>query len=236
MALRRAGVELRFGTRASADDLVAGGWGKSTGWILKARLRTADVAMTSGVAYDAIDDVGLHYTVDGERRVLEVDHVIVCAGQASNRTLHDALVRRGLAPRSIGGAHVALELDALRAIDQATRLAHSLRRAPGRPERPRRPHRRTVHRRRRVDGAETRTAAEAAVRARDGRSLRTYSLLISTRRASASALPAPASTNTGGRSSRSPSETPAAIRASRTASARLFASSSFFAASPVRSV
>ncbi len=100
--------------------------GKSTGWILKARLRNAEVAMTSGVTYEAIDDLGLHYSVDGERRVLEVDHVIVCAGQESNRTLHDALVQRGVAPRPIGGADVAVELDALRAIDQATRLAHSL--------------------------------------------------------------------------------------------------------------
>jgi 2,4-dienoyl-CoA reductase (NADPH2) len=99
--------------------------GKSTGWILKAKLRKAGVAMTGGATYDAIDDVGLHYTVNGERRVAEVDHVILCAGQNSNRELYDALQQRGVTTHLIGGADVATELDALRAIDQATRLAVS---------------------------------------------------------------------------------------------------------------
>ncbi|PVX76306.1 NADPH-dependent 2,4-dienoyl-CoA reductase [Paraburkholderia unamae] len=99
------------------------GLGKSTGWILKARLRKASVMMTSGATYDAIDDEGLHYRVDGKPHVLAVDHVVLCAGQHSNRTLHDELVARGAKPRLIGGADVAAELDALRAIDQATRLA-----------------------------------------------------------------------------------------------------------------
>ncbi|MEM5274405.1 NADPH-dependent 2,4-dienoyl-CoA reductase [Cupriavidus taiwanensis] len=97
--------------------------GKSTGWILKAKLRKANVAMTAGATYDAIDDDGLHYTVQGKAHVLPVDHVILCAGQNSNRTLFDDLVARGMKPRLIGGADVASELDALRAIDQATRLA-----------------------------------------------------------------------------------------------------------------
>lgn len=100
--------------------------GKSTGWILKAKLRKAGVAMIAGATYDAIDDEGLHYIVDGERRVLAVDHVVLCAGQNSNRTLYDELKVRGRTPRVIGGADVAAELDALRAIDQATRLAVSL--------------------------------------------------------------------------------------------------------------
>ncbi|MGU7776179.1 oxidoreductase [Burkholderia sp. MR1-5-21] len=100
--------------------------GKSTGWILKAKLRNANVAMIAGASYVAIDDDGLHYTVDGEARVLEVDNVIVCAGQHANRTLYDALRSSGIEPRLIGGADVAAELDALRAIDQATRLAVSL--------------------------------------------------------------------------------------------------------------
>ncbi|MEM5310136.1 NADPH-dependent 2,4-dienoyl-CoA reductase [Paraburkholderia sp. JHI869] len=99
------------------------GLGKSTGWILKARLRKANVMMTSGVTYDAIDDDGLHYRVDGKPHVLAVDHVVLCAGQRSNRTLYDELVARGAKPKVIGGADVAAELDALRAIDQATRLA-----------------------------------------------------------------------------------------------------------------
>ncbi|MEX3920174.1 FAD-dependent oxidoreductase [Paraburkholderia sp. BR10872] len=97
--------------------------GKSTGWILKARLRKAHVMMTSGVTYDAIDDEGLHYRVDGKPHVLAVDHVVLCAGQNSNRTLYDELVERAAKPKVIGGADVAAELDALRAIDQATRLA-----------------------------------------------------------------------------------------------------------------
>lgn len=97
--------------------------GKSTGWILKAKLRKANIAMTAGATYDAINDEGLHYTVDGKAHVLPVDHVVLCAGQNSNRDLYDQLKARGAEPRLIGGADVASELDALRAIDQATRLA-----------------------------------------------------------------------------------------------------------------
>lgn len=100
--------------------------GKSTGWILKAKLRKANVSMTAGAVYDAIDDQGLHYTVNGERKTLDVDHIVMCAGQNSNRDLHDALQARGIKTHVIGGADVAAELDALRAIDQATRLAVAL--------------------------------------------------------------------------------------------------------------
>ena len=100
--------------------------GKTTGWILKARLREAGVAMVSGATYTAIDDAGLHYVADGEARVLPVDHVVICAGQQSDRALYDALVARGARPRLIGGADVAAELDAARAIEQATRLAAAL--------------------------------------------------------------------------------------------------------------
>ena len=100
--------------------------GKSTGWILKARLRNARVAMTGGVSYERIDDEGLHYTVNGEVRHLPVDTVILCTGQDSFRPLDDALRARGVAAHHIGGCDVAAELDALRAIAQATRLAVSL--------------------------------------------------------------------------------------------------------------
>jgi 2,4-dienoyl-CoA reductase (NADPH2) len=100
--------------------------GKTTGWILKARLHEAGVEMTGGVTYTAIDDDGLHYVVDGEARVLAVDNVVVCAGQDSDRDLHDALVARGVRPRLIGGADVAAEIDAARAIEQATRLAMAI--------------------------------------------------------------------------------------------------------------
>lgn len=101
--------------------------GKSTGWILKAKLRRANVAMVSGVVYDAIDDEGLHYTVDGERHVLPVDTIVLCAGQLSNRALYDELQQRGVGAHVIGGADVAAELDAARAIEQAVRLAASFR-------------------------------------------------------------------------------------------------------------
>ncbi|MFC2996831.1 FAD-dependent oxidoreductase [Acinetobacter sichuanensis] len=97
--------------------------GKSTGWILKSRLRQAGVNMIGGVSYDKIDDAGLHYTLNGQQHVLDVDHVILCAGQNSNRTLYDQLKLRNLDVHIIGGADVAAELDALRAINQATRLA-----------------------------------------------------------------------------------------------------------------
>ena len=100
--------------------------GKSTGWILKAKLRRAEVEMIAGANYELIDDRGLHYTANGERRLLEVDNVIVCAGQEPERSLHDALARRGIPVHLIGGADEAAELDAYRAIDQATRLAVSL--------------------------------------------------------------------------------------------------------------
>ncbi|WP_321921394.1 NADPH-dependent 2,4-dienoyl-CoA reductase [Paraburkholderia guartelaensis] len=108
------------------EEPLGRGLGKSTGWILKARLRKANVMMTSGVTYDAIDDEGLHYRVDGKPHVLAVDHVVLCAGQNSNRTLYDELVARAAKPKVIGGADVATELDALRAIDQATRLAMTM--------------------------------------------------------------------------------------------------------------
>lgn len=97
--------------------------GKSTGWILKSRLRKAGVVMTGGVSYDKVDDEGLHYTVNGQSHVVDVDHVILCAGQNSNRTLYDELQAKNLNVHIIGGADVAAELDALRAINQATRLA-----------------------------------------------------------------------------------------------------------------
>jgi 2,4-dienoyl-CoA reductase (NADPH2) len=102
------------------------GLGKSTGWILKARLRRAHLMTISGATYDAIDDQGLHYRVDGVPQTLAVDHVVLCAGQNANRALFDELAARGIRAKLIGGADVAAELDALRAIDQATRLAVEL--------------------------------------------------------------------------------------------------------------
>jgi 2,4-dienoyl-CoA reductase (NADPH2) len=100
--------------------------GKSTGWILKSRLRRANVVMTPGVTYSRVDDEGFHYVLDGQLHVLPVDNVILCAGQESERGLYEQLKNAGLNVRVIGGADVASELDALRAIEQATRLAITL--------------------------------------------------------------------------------------------------------------
>jgi 2,4-dienoyl-CoA reductase (NADPH2) len=96
---------------------------RRAGRILKARLRQAGLRTISGAAYARITDRGLHYTVDGQPELLEVDAVVLCAGQESERSLHDELRHRGVTARLIGGADVAAELDAVRAIDQATRLA-----------------------------------------------------------------------------------------------------------------
>jgi 2,4-dienoyl-CoA reductase (NADPH2) len=99
---------------------------KTSGWVHRATLKNKKVTMLGGVGYDRIDDAGLHVTIDGKTQVLDVDNVIVCAGQEPNRQLHEALVARGVDVRLVGGADVAAELDAKRAIDKATRLAAAL--------------------------------------------------------------------------------------------------------------
>jgi len=103
--------------------------GKTTGWIHRAALRMKGVEMVSGVNYERIDASGLHIT-EGEARenprLIEADTVVLCAGQLSERSLADALEDRGVQVHVIGGADVAAELDAKRAIDQGTRLAASL--------------------------------------------------------------------------------------------------------------
>ncbi len=81
--------------------------------------------MIPGVEYRKIDDQGLHVTVDGEDRVLTVDNIVVCAGQEPQRELQAELEAAGLPVHLIGGADVAAELDAKRAIDQGARLAAS---------------------------------------------------------------------------------------------------------------
>jgi 2,4-dienoyl-CoA reductase (NADPH2) len=100
--------------------------GRTTGWIHKAKLRRAHVQQMVGVTYLRIDDAGLHYQIQDETKVLAVDHVVVCAGQISNTSLAEDLQALGVTPHVIGGAFQAAELDAMRAIDQATRLALSL--------------------------------------------------------------------------------------------------------------
>ncbi|QUX29220.1 NADPH-dependent 2,4-dienoyl-CoA reductase [Nocardiopsis akebiae] len=105
---------------------VGAGLGKTTGWIHRLELRHRGVETVAGAEYDRIDDEGLHLTVDGEKRVLDVDTVVVCAGQEPLRDLADELTASGRAVHLIGGADEAAELDAKRAIDQGTRLAAAL--------------------------------------------------------------------------------------------------------------
>ena len=103
--------------------------GKTTGWIHRASLKMKDVNFVGGVNYERIDDQGLHVSF-GEARenptVIEADTIVMCAGQLPMRTLADALKAKGVTPHVIGGADVAAELDAKRAIDQGTRLAATL--------------------------------------------------------------------------------------------------------------
>ncbi|MGK3199631.1 FAD-dependent oxidoreductase [Amycolatopsis sp. MEPSY49] len=105
---------------------IGSGLGKTSGWVHRAALKAKRVEQIPGVAYEKIDDAGLHLTVDGTPRLLEVDTVVVCAGQEPVRDLADELRAAGLPVHLIGGADVAAELDAKRAIDQGTRLAAAL--------------------------------------------------------------------------------------------------------------
>lgn len=106
--------------------------GKTTGWIHRTSLKHRQVQMVPGVTYRKIDDEGLHVTITpkgaehGEDRVLPVDTVIVCAGQDPLRELQQSLEDAGVSVHLIGGADVAAELDAKRAIDQGSRLAAEL--------------------------------------------------------------------------------------------------------------
>ena len=100
--------------------------GKTTGWIHRATLKAKGVKMLGGVEYLGVDDAGLHVRVDGSEQTLPVDHVVICAGQESRRGLFDALQARGQRSHLIGGANVAAELDAKRAIAEGSRLAASL--------------------------------------------------------------------------------------------------------------
>ncbi|MEU1866425.1 NADPH-dependent 2,4-dienoyl-CoA reductase [Streptomyces gardneri] len=105
---------------------VGAGLGKTTGWIHRTELKHRGVAMVAGVSYERIDDEGLHLTIDGEPQLLPVDTVVLCSGQDPRRDLHEELVAAGRSAHLIGGADVAAELDAKRAIDQGTRLAAEL--------------------------------------------------------------------------------------------------------------
>ena len=102
---------------------VGAGLGKTTGWIHRTGLKHRDVKMIAGASYDKVDDQGLHITVNGQTTVLDVDNVVICAGQESYTAMFDQLKADGKNVHLIGGAKEAGELDAKRAIRQGAELA-----------------------------------------------------------------------------------------------------------------
>jgi len=100
--------------------------GKTTGWIHRSSLKMKGVNMIGEVTYDKIDDAGLHISIDGAAQILDVDHVVICAGQEPLREIVAPLESAGVNVHLIGGADEAAELDAKRAIDQGSRLAAAL--------------------------------------------------------------------------------------------------------------
>ena len=102
---------------------VGRGLGKTTGWTHRLALLRRGVQMINGVDYLKIDDAGLHVRLNDEVRVFDVDTVIICAGQTPLRTLYDNLQVHGISAQLVGGAYEAMELDAARAIKQASHLA-----------------------------------------------------------------------------------------------------------------
>ncbi|MBQ1783805.1 MAG: NADPH-dependent 2,4-dienoyl-CoA reductase [Gammaproteobacteria bacterium] len=99
------------------------GLGKTTGWIHRALLKRYGVEMMSGVSYESVDDEGLHVRLNGKPLLLAVDQVIVCAGQEPDDDLYGALQSLGASVHLVGGARLAAELDAVRAIREGTEVA-----------------------------------------------------------------------------------------------------------------
>ena len=100
--------------------------GKTTGWIHRSSLKNRNVLMLNSCSYERIDEEGFHILVNDEPKTLPVDTVIICAGQEPLRELQEGLETAGESVHLIGGADVAAELDAKRAINQGARLAASL--------------------------------------------------------------------------------------------------------------
>lgn len=117
---KRTVVMLQRGTKKPGARL-----GKSTGWIHRTKLTKRGVTAVSGCTYEKIDEQGLHYSVNGETQVLAIDTVVLCAGQDSEQDLANYLDGKVRHLNLIGGARVATELDAMRAIDEGTRLAYT---------------------------------------------------------------------------------------------------------------
>jgi 2,4-dienoyl-CoA reductase (NADPH2) len=103
-----------------------GNLGKTTGWIHRSTLKKKKVQFIGEVSYTKIDDEGLHYTQNEEDKTLQVDHVVVCAGQTPFKELYQPLLDANKKVHVIGGADFASELDAKRAINQGARLAAKL--------------------------------------------------------------------------------------------------------------
>lgn len=102
------------------------GLGKTTGWIHRSSLAMKEVKMLAEVEYQKVDDQGFHITTKGEDQILDVDHVIICAGQEPLRDMYDELVAAGHTVHLIGGANIAEALDAKKAIKEASYLAATL--------------------------------------------------------------------------------------------------------------
>lgn len=109
-----------------SEGKLGGKLGKTTGWIHRASLKKKRVKMLGGCQYERIDEQGLHLSIGGKPELLEVDNVVICAGQVELSELKAPLEAAGMQVHLIGGADLAAELDAKRAIDQGTRLAARL--------------------------------------------------------------------------------------------------------------
>ncbi|WP_417689867.1 FAD-dependent oxidoreductase [Pseudidiomarina sp.] len=105
---------------------VGKGLGKTSGWVHRATLKKKGVQMLAGVTYKKVDDQGLWIEIDGNEQLLPVDNVVICAGQLPLRELQEELQQAGQSVHLIGGADVAAELDAKRAIRQGAELAAAL--------------------------------------------------------------------------------------------------------------
>lgn len=102
------------------------GLARTTGWIRRTQLERRGVRQLSDVVYERIDDEGLHILVNGDSQCLEVDHVVLCAGQESDTDLLAPLQAMGMPVSVIGGAEQAAEIDARRAIEHGMRVALAL--------------------------------------------------------------------------------------------------------------
>jgi 2,4-dienoyl-CoA reductase (NADPH2) len=100
--------------------------GATTGWAIRMELARRGIPVLTGVSYQRIDDLGLHIVHEGQPRLLEVDHVVLCAGQEPVNALRDELAARGIDATLIGGAERAEEIDALRAMEQGMKVAYAL--------------------------------------------------------------------------------------------------------------